>query len=437
MLSFRGSRHGELITITGPNLSGKTTEIERLLNSAHGIIWDPAKGESSNIVVAKHPRDDISNPGKIAGYPALETDDPDLIAKQVTKDTEAVVISGINFFEDPKIVDLLHALVLSNRKVYVAGHNLDWEGKPFNFMPQIMSISNNFILKDAPCMVQGCRLGATRSQKLSSSGERRCLIHHSFRGRPDVHIDRLGGLELFVGNMYASKTTAWYEKMKELDAKGIRYVVFKWSNDKRFSERGKEYRVFDKGVIGMNNHKASIPAILVRDMADVIRYIRGETGIDGLDSMNRKSPVGHIFIDEGQFIEGIYAGVRDMIYQGYRFYVTGLMRTFKIEPFGEMADLLTIADNISVMYAYCEACGQKATESQRLIVRNGQKSPAPYLDKDIAIGSKEADEDVTEVYEARCMDCMEIPGKPKGDYSFKPYVPLSNSRFALKVSKGN
>ncbi|MFH1064490.1 MAG: hypothetical protein V1729_05395 [Candidatus Woesearchaeota archaeon] len=434
MLSFRGSRHGELITITGPNLSGKTTELERLLNSAHGIIWDPDQGESSNIVVAKHPRDDISNPGKIAGYPALETADPDAIAARVTRETEAVVISGINFFEDPKIVDLLHALVISNRKVYVAGHNLDWEGRPFNFMPQIMSISNSFILKDAPCMVQGCRLGATRSQKVGSLGERRCLTHHYFKGRPDVRIDRLGGMELFVGNMYASKTTAWYEKMKELDAKGIRYAVFKWFNDKRFSERGKEYSVFDKGVIGMNNHKASIPAVLVRDMDDMIKYIKCETGIAELDSMNARSPVSHIFIDEGQFIKGIYNGVNDMIYQGYRFYVTGLLRTFKMEPFGEMAELLAIADKISVMYAYCESCGLKATESQRLIVCQGEKFPAPYMDKDIAVGSKETDEKVTEVYEARCIDCMEIPGKPKGHYTFKRYVPISNSDFALRSS---
>jgi len=423
MISLRDGRYGKSTMIVGPVLSGKTTHLERLLNSAAGIIWDSDK-DDSRIVLAKHPHDDVSSPKKIAGYSALETADPDKIADLVTKKTEAVVIAGINFFEDRKIVDLVHDLVMSNRRVYATGHNLDWEGKPFNFMPELMAVSDDFIITKAPCMVEGCQLTATRSEKVKSKGERRCIKHHSFDGRPDHKhflIDQLGGLELFVGGMYASKTTTWSWKMDELKAKGLDYEVFKWLSDTRYSERGKQYSSFDTGVIGLNNHSKKIPAVLVRDIHDVLMYIEGRTPNKSLNEKIKQRRIGHIFIDEGQFISGIYEEVKTRVYQGFRFYVSGLLRTYKLEPFGDIAKLLAMADEINVMQAYCDVCGRAASDSQRLIKQHGKWMPSDYRGENIAVGGKEKAEEVPVRYGARCKDCIDIPGMPESRYSFPRY----------------
>lgn len=441
-LSFRKGRHGKIVTITGPVKSGKTTHLERLLNSASATIWKPG---DSNIILAKHPLDDLDIPGKIGGYPAVETDNPDKIAKLIRPETEAVVISGVNFFTNPHIVDLLQGLAMSNRRVYAAGHNLLWDGKPFNHMPMIMAMSDDFVLPNAPCVVDGCQMDATRSrlkegnvskskskakkdQLLLEGGERCCLKHHKYKSRPDHKpflIDQVGGLELFVGSMYASKTTLWVEKMKELEANGLDYVVFKWLKDTRYGSNGKKkVRKYDTGLIGMNNQKDRIPAILVENAQDIKNYLKARTSRKDINEDVKNREIGHFFIDEGQFMEGLFDVVSDSIYRGYRFYVTGLMRTFTMEPFGDIPDLLTIAERINVLHAYCEDCGREATESQRMIKNGKLWVPASSAAEAVAVGGKEKGKSIKDRYEARCKDCLDVPDMAPLKYDFPRYEPV-------------
>ena len=439
MLSLRESRHGRLVTITGPVLSGKKTHLERLLNSAHGTIWKGGKSHSS-IVLAKHPKDGAKTPGKIRSYDALETTEPDGIADLVRPNTEAVIISGVNFFPR-KILDLLQALVVSNRQVYVSGLNLNWKGEPYNYMPEIMALSDEIILTRAPCMEPGCQRVATRSEKVEEKirGRRRvCIDDHDFAGRPSPrHFlkRQTGGIELFVGNMYASKSTTWRERMQELDANGIDYEVFKWIKDKRYKERGEGYVPFGKGYIGFHNSEEKIPAVVVRNMDDILKYLDGETKIKEVDAASRKRKLGHVFIDEGQFIAGISDKVRNRIYQGYRFYVTGLMRDYRMQPFKEIANLLALADTINIMHAYCEVCGREASESQRLVKKNGKWAHAHFKGDKVVVGAKEEESEVKEKYEARCIDCLKVVGAPKPSYRFPRYNPPRTRKEARRLMR--
>jgi thymidine kinase len=424
MLSIRDARHGRITTITGPVHSGKTTELERILKSARGRIWDGGSG----IILAKHPMDDVSNPRKVVGYDAISTDNPDEIAHAVVKNTEAVVISGINFFTNPRIVDLVQSLALSNRRVYAAGHNLTWDSKPYNFMPDIMALSDEFVLTEAPCIERDCQLRATRSRNIDGKSERVCIDHHFFEGRPEHRPflkRQTGGLELFVGSMFASKTTMWHQRMKELQANGIDYVVFKWVEDARYAERDANYSTFDNGFIGLNDSDEQIPAVVVRDAHDMLMYLECRTGIKSLDAKNktRMLRLGHIFVDEGQFIKDLADVVRLRVYQGYKFYVTGLLRTWKMEPFGEMPRLLTIAERINVMHGYCEKCHRAASESQRFVRKDGSWVTPDYDERVIAIGGKEKGRKIKDKYEARCKDCVVIPGRPDSRYHFDRYEP--------------
>lgn len=439
MGSLRESRHGRLVTITGPVLSGKKTYLERLLNSAHGTIWKEGKNHNT-IVLAKHPKDGAKSPGKIRSYDALETTEPDEIAGLVKPNTEAVMISGVNFFPR-KILDLLQAIVASNRLVYVSGLNLNWKGEPYNYMPEILALSDEILLTRAPCMEPGCQRAATRSERSDDGpqGRRRvCIDDHDFAGRPGPkHFlkKQTGGLELFVGNMFASKSTTWRERMQELDANGIGYEVFKWIKDKRYTERGEEYVPFGKGEIGFHNSDERIPAVVVRNMDDILKYLDGETNIKEVDATSRKRKLGHVFIDEGQFIAGISERVRERIYQGYKFYITGLMRDYRMQPFKEIANLLALADSINIMHAYCEVCGREASESQRLVKRKGKWAHAHFKGDKVLVGAKEEGKEIKDKYQARCIDCMKVPGTPKPVYKFPRYNPPRTRKEARRLMR--
>jgi thymidine kinase len=86
--------------------------------------------------------------------------------------------------------------------------------------------------------------------------------------------------------------------------------------------------------------------------------------------------------------------------RGLRVIVTGLDLDFRGEPFGPMPLLMAEAELVDKLHAICVVCGAPASRTQRLI--NGQ--PANYNDPVIMVGANE-------VYEARCRDCHQVPGR--------------------------
>src|SRR5690606_1388613 len=81
--------------------------------------------------------------------------------------------------------------------------------------------------------------------------------------------------------------------------------------------------------------------------------------------------------------------------------VAGLDTSFRGEPFDGMAYLLATADSVTKLTAVCARCGEPATRTQRLI--DGQ--PAPWTSPVIAPGGDD-------MYEPRCVECHEVPGRP-------------------------
>ena len=85
---------------------------------------------------------------------------------------------------------------------------------------------------------------------------------------------------------------------------------------------------------------------------------------------------------------------------GIKVICAGLKQDFKGELFGPMDQLLTIADNITVLFAVCNVCGEEAMMTQRLI--NGVEAPADA--PQILVGGMES-------YQARCKKHYKVPGK--------------------------
>ncbi len=115
-----------------------------------------------------------------------------------------------------------------------------------------------------------------------------------------------------------------------------------------------------------------------------------------------------VAIDEAQFFDrGITAVCLGLVDRGRRVVVAGLDRNFRGEPFGSMPELLACADEVLKLRAVCMRCKDPrvtATLPQRLV----DGLPAPFDSPEVMVGGAEA-------YEARCLDCHEVPGKP--DYS--------------------
>ncbi|MFZ0217588.1 MAG: thymidine kinase [Candidatus Dormiibacterota bacterium] len=107
-----------------------------------------------------------------------------------------------------------------------------------------------------------------------------------------------------------------------------------------------------------------------------------------------------VAIDEAQFFDTALAGiVRDLVERGTIVLVAGLDRNFKGDPFGPLAELLALADDVMKLRAVCMVCRSlDATMTQRLI--DGR--PATAGDPEILIGAAEH-------YEARCRRCHELP----------------------------
>lgn len=107
-----------------------------------------------------------------------------------------------------------------------------------------------------------------------------------------------------------------------------------------------------------------------------------------------------IAIDELQFFdENIISVINKLIESGKKIIGTGLDLDFKGEPFGYMPELMCYADKIDKLTAICMKCGSNyATRTQRLIggIPADKNSPLIMIGKD-------------ETYEARCLNCYELP----------------------------
>ena len=81
-----------------------------------------------------------------------------------------------------------------------------------------------------------------------------------------------------------------------------------------------------------------------------------------------------ILINEAQFFTGLKRFIIGALDDGKHVYVFGLDGDFKQEVFGEMIELIPIADSYVKLYARC-LCGNKAAFSKRITNNNQQYAP--------------------------------------------------------------
>jgi thymidine kinase len=158
-------RTGWIEVIAGSMFSGKTEELIRRLNRAriaklHVGIFKPS------LDTRYHASDIVShNDSAIASIPVAQATD----ILPLTTDCDVVGIDEAQFF-DPAIVDVCQQLADQGKRVIMAGLDMDFAGKPFGCIPQLMAIAEFVTKVHAICVV--CGDVAHYSYRLVPSQER-------------------------------------------------------------------------------------------------------------------------------------------------------------------------------------------------------------------------------------------------------------------------
>ena len=197
------------------------------------------------------------------------------------------------------------------------------------------------------------------------------------------HHTNSGWVEVICGSMFSGKTEELIRRVRRAQIAHQKVQVFKPALDNRY--------VADS--VASHNGMA-FKAMVVEKAVDILRLVEPDTQV--------------VAIDEVQFFDWDIADVVELLAdRGIRVICAGLDLDFRGEPFGPMPLLMAKAERVDKLHAICVVCGNEASRTQRLI--NGQ--PAHYDDPIILVGA-------TEVYEARCRACHEVPGKPQPNLTF-------------------
>ena len=158
---FRSQRSGWIEVICGSMFSGKTEELIRRLKRARIAnqrvqIFKPSKDtryDKANVV--SHDENVIDS------LPILNS----IEIFDHVKDINVIGIDEAQFFDD-KLPDVCQKLALKGARVIVAGLDMDFKGRPFGPMPNLLAISEYITKVHAIC--PHCGNLATHSYRLSS-----------------------------------------------------------------------------------------------------------------------------------------------------------------------------------------------------------------------------------------------------------------------------
>jgi thymidine kinase len=162
----RNNGTGWIEVIAGSMFSGKSEELIRRLNRAR-IARQKVQVFKPSIDARYSIEEIASHSGqKHVSLPVSSTAE---MLSQIHQDTQVVGIDEGQFF-DAAIVDAVNDLAGSGKRVIVAGLDQDYTGKPFDPMPQLLSIAE-FITKTHAICVK-CGATANYSQRTVESEAR-------------------------------------------------------------------------------------------------------------------------------------------------------------------------------------------------------------------------------------------------------------------------
>lgn len=157
---------GWIEVIVGSMFSGKSEELIRRLNRAR--IARQKVQVFKPVIDLRYADEEIASHSGIR-HLSLPVGSTAEMMQHVEADTQVIGIDEGQFF-DMRLVDAVNELARTGRRVIVAGLDQDYTGKPFEPMPQLLSIAE-FITKTHAICVK-CGGTANYSQRTVESDER-------------------------------------------------------------------------------------------------------------------------------------------------------------------------------------------------------------------------------------------------------------------------
>jgi thymidine kinase len=154
-----------------------------------------------------------------------------------------------------------------------------------------------------------------------------------------------GYLELFIGPMYASKTTRLVEIYKQCKFCNISVAVINHSSDNRYDEE-----------LLTTHDQIKIPCIKTNKLLDIWSdniSLEDTTRIKDKYTI-RTSDV--ILINEGQFFPDLVDFVNVLLNERKKIYICGLDGDFERKKFGAMLDLIPLCDKVNKLSSLCSQC---------------------------------------------------------------------------------
>jgi thymidine kinase len=182
---------------------------------------------------------------------------------------------------------------------------------------------------------------------------------------PDYKGDKRGWIEVICGSMFSGKTEELIRRLKRVKIANLKVEIFKPKIDTRYDET--KIVSHDTNFINSTPVENSAAILMLAKDVDVVG------------------------IDEAQFFdEGIIEVCEQLATKGIRVIVAGLDMDYMGQPFGQMPNLLAVADYISKLHAICMECGNIAHVSYRKTAHGEQ----------VLLGEKD-------IYEPRCRICAQ------------------------------
>jgi len=172
-----------------------------------------------------------------------------------------------------------------------------------------------------------------------------------------------GRIELILGPMFSGKSTRLIEIIRKYTYKAKKTIMIKYFADQRYSEKSE---VVTHDLIKYD----SIDCKNLRDSFDIIK---------------KYDVIG---IDEGQFFPDLVEVCEELALMKKTVIISALNGDFRMEPFPVISKIISKADKIKLLKAYCFNCHKDAKFSLRIVQSN----------ETVLIGAGEA-------YKPACREC--------------------------------
>ena len=182
---------------------------------------------------------------------------------------------------------------------------------------------------------------------------------------PHIKAEKKGWIEVVCGSMFSGKTEELIRRLKRAKIANKSIKIFKPKTDSRYGGRN------------ITSHdQNTIESIQVNNSTEIIHLAKD---------------IEVIGIDEAQFFDDQLPKVCEQLaLNGTRIIIAGLDMDYLGNPFGQIPNLLAIAEYITKLHAICVVCGNIASRSFRKMEHDSQ----------VVIGEGD-------IYEARCRVCFE------------------------------